>query len=173
MKSSRKAWMPKTIRDESISDFTNMVRDALRCNQDFVVFEGYIYNLRRRLVEDVNKPVSLKLNFLCKTDDKNFWGNGKIREVKILSLEVENPEKGIFRVFFDTSKDDTGWNVAEHGLIYGDIIFLKDLNKHLSELGFKQPLEYTDENSQGKDFIHLKIKSDPEKFIQVFDSRTR
>jgi len=93
---------------------------------------------------------------LC-TDGRGFWSTAK-REVKTTHTEIGylNDEHtfGELRVYFDT---DT-WNTHEHGLIYTDDTFLKQLQDELALAGFDaSDVDYSEQGMQGDDYVSLDV----------------
>lgn len=93
------------------------------------------------------------------TDGSGLWSN-EARPVHITKICVDaffdsrNRLYAELRVFFST---DT-WNIREHGLIYTDDRFLKELCSYLeseSLVGFD--VEYSEQGMQGEDYVSLDV----------------
>jgi hypothetical protein len=98
------------------------------------------------------------------TNGKGFWSH-EAREVHVTEIIVEEVElkNPVFlngpipiyniRVYFTPES----WNVDEHGLIYTDPLFQKELRMFLKEQGFEycERVCYTEQGMQGRNFVSL------------------
>lgn len=99
---------------------------------------------------------------ILNTDGSGLWSN-EARHVHITKICVDafvtsrsfrDVLFGELRVFFST---DT-WNIREHGLIYTDDRFLKELCSYLeseSLVGFD--VDYSEQGMQGNDYVSLDV----------------
>lgn len=81
----------------------------------------------------------MNINFNCSTDGKGRWSTCQ-RSVRCIKLKPDahvydndpiEEETGELRVEFDDS-----WDVASHGLIYTDKLFIAEFREQLAKLGF-------------------------------------
>ena len=98
------------------------------------------------------------------TDGKGLWSN-HATAVKVTKLALayvsEDGKHGELRVYFDT-KD---WDTTQHGLIYTDRMFLKELRNYLDSLGISRDCVYSEQGMQGDDYVSLDCG---EEFIESF-----
>lgn len=96
------------------------------------------------------------------TNGNGLWSD-EARAVKVTCIRLNADEGDTFgelMVEFDT---DT-WDIDEHGLIYTDPQFLKELRRALREAGFNSTdVEYSEQGMQGDDYVSLDVG---EKFIK-------
>ena len=91
------------------------------------------------------------------TSGDGYWSNVQ-RSVKVTALEVPyiNDEQsfGELRVYFDTAT----WNTQEHGLIYTDELFVKELRKFLTTLNLNgADVGYSEQGLQGDNYVSLDV----------------
>ena len=96
-------------------------------------------------------------NYFLNTSGIGFWSN-EARSVHVthIALAYENDEGdfGELRVYFDTLT----WDVDEHGLIYTDKGFIKDLRKALAEHDLTgADVEYSEQGMQGHNYVSLDV----------------
>lgn len=99
-------------------------------------------------------------HYILNTSGIGFWSN-EARPVTTthIALAYENDEGdfGELRVYFDTNT----WDVDEHGLIYTDKGFIKDLRKALAEHGFAGfDADYSEQGMQGDNYVSLDVGRD-------------
>jgi len=96
----------------------------------------------------------MKVSKTLKTNGKGFW-TSVAKSVKVTGLNLRHDEEskyGELQVFFDTKS----WDVVQHGLIYTDELFLKQLRKYLVGLGFNsEDVGYSEQGMQGDDYVSL------------------
>lgn len=100
-----------------------------------------------------------KVNFCCSTDGKGYW-NRKEKQINHKKIELVifdtkcNPSFQL-NVYF-TKKD---WNVNNYGLIYTDELWLENLHKELTKLGFKnsKSATYSEQGMQGDNYVNLDV----------------
>ncbi len=106
----------------------------------------------------------IKVAKTLKTNGKGFW-TSVAKSVKITGLNLcrdEESKYGELQVFFDTKS----WDTYHHGFIYTDELFLKQLRKYLSGLGFNsEDVGYSEQGMQGDDYVSLDAGP---KFIESF-----
>jgi NTP pyrophosphatase (non-canonical NTP hydrolase) len=110
----------------------------------------------------VKKPVEPKPEpiAILHTGGDGLWSVHS-REVSIVDLYINyvdsDREFGELRVVFDT---DT-WNTKEHGLIYTDKKFMKELETFLDSCSLRgSDASYSEQGMQGKNFVSLDIGPD-------------
>lgn len=101
--------------------------------------------------------------FICETNGKGLWSSEKRKvncsSIKLYLIDDESfNEKfglGELRVYF-SFKD---WNTRNHGLIYTDPAWLKDLRDYLISIGFTsasvKSIDYSEQGMQGDDYVSL------------------
>ena len=96
------------------------------------------------------------------TNGKGLWSS-ETRAVDITKMKLTlypylRPvdEFGELRVAFSTKT----WNTEDHGLIYTDPKFLKELQAFLNSLGLAgKDVDYSEQGMQGEDFVSLEVGS--------------
>jgi hypothetical protein len=112
------------------------------------------------------------VDFTCNTDGKGHWSNHALT-VRCLELDLEVFEDddglkdfGELRIRLDLAT----WDPMQHGLIYTDKLFLKELRVELERLGFSKEaiaeVEYSEQGMQGEDYVSLDVYG--ESFISEF-----
>jgi len=111
-------------------------------------------------------------NIITHTNGKGYWSQEE-REVHIKKLDIgfnslvmfpDDEFYGELRAYFDDHGFTVGsWNVAGHGLIYTDKLWLREFKKGLRELGLSrravQDVEYSEQGMQGSNYVSLDIGS--------------
>lgn len=98
------------------------------------------------------------------TAGDGFWSSVVNAQVEIIDMQVEyvsddypvggEPDFGELRVYFNT---DT-WDIDQHGLIYTDSLFLKQLQKFLDSHGLcGSDVDYSEQGMQGDDYVSLDV----------------
>lgn len=97
------------------------------------------------------------------TSGDGFWSDVINAQVEITDMQVAYidddyqglaPEFGELRVYFDTAT----WDTEQHGLIYTDSLFLKQLQRFLITHGLRgMDVEYSEQGMQGDDYVSLDI----------------
>ena len=105
----------------------------------------------------------IRFEAVFETKGDGYWSN-QARAVQCTKIAVpyvnDEADFGELRVYFDT---DT-WDIEEHGLIYTDRLFLKQLREKLSEIGFEgSDVEYSEQGMQGDNYVSLDVG---EKFLR-------
>ena len=100
---------------------------------------------------ELKKPVTLN------TDGKGLWSD-RAAAVKVTALNVpyiaDDEEFGELRVYFDT---DT-WDTNEHGLIYTDRQFERELATMLLTMGLAgRDVSYSEQGMQGDDYVSCDV----------------
>jgi hypothetical protein len=88
---------------------------------------------------------------------RGLWSN-HAAAVSTLRMTVDyiNDEQdfGELRVHFNTDS----WNVNEHGLIYTDRQWIKELREQLDLIGFPgKDVDYSEQGMQGDDYVSLDV----------------
>lgn len=96
-------------------------------------------------------------SYYFSTVGDSYWSN-QARQVRITGISVayvnDKLTHGELRVYFDTES----WNVKEHGLIYTDSGFLRDLQDFLTGLGMAgKDVDYSEQGMQGRDYVSLDV----------------
>jgi hypothetical protein len=93
------------------------------------------------------------------TSGDGFW-SGRARAVDIVDIQLDTGRRwegedtinGELRVYFDTKT----WNVDNHGLIYTDRLFVKELRAFLDAHGLPgKDVCYSEQGMQGYDYVSL------------------
>jgi hypothetical protein len=107
------------------------------------------------------------------TAGDGFWSSVINAQVEITDMKIEyvsddfavEPDFGELCVYFDTKT----WNVDEHGLIYTDSLFLKQLQKFLNEHGLAgNDVDYSEQGMQGDDYVSLDVGA---KFLKTWKNK--
>lgn len=101
--------------------------------------------------------MKIPFHYFLKTSGIGYWSN-ESRWVTVTFIDVpyidEDEDFGELRVFFDTET----WNVEEHGLIYTDTGFIKELKRALMEHGFDPTdVSYSEQGMQGDNYVSLDV----------------
>ena len=122
------------------------------------------------------KQVSgIKADVVLHTKGDGYWSNEK-RDVQVDALAIgfrnlmdydENPKKwyeyGELRVFFTKQS----WDTKEHGLIYTDSLFQRELRKWLTSLGLAgKDVDYSEQGMQGDNYVSFDVG---QKFLKSWD----
>ena len=103
-----------------------------------------------------------------KTSGRGFWSKRKasIRITKLhLGFVSKNEQFGELRVHFNT--DD--WRVDQHGLIYSDPMFMRELRTYLTSIGLVgKDVSYSEQGMQGDNYVSCDIG---EKFIKSYRAK--
>lgn len=85
------------------------------------------------------------------------WWSKENRPVRITKLELDHDDPiekfGELKVYFNTED----WRIREHGLIYTDSLFLKELRNHLNSIGLSGRIDYSEQGMQGDDYVSLDV----------------
>jgi len=108
----------------------------------------------------------MKFNTTFTTIGDGFWSSTK-KGVACIEADVpyiaEDGKFGELRVYFDTKS----WNINEHGLIYTDSCFKKELRSFLVTQGLTQAaaddVGYSEQGMQGDNYVSLDVG---EKFLK-------
>jgi hypothetical protein len=106
----------------------------------------------------------LLVSKVLSTDGSGYWSNrsAKVPVVGLdLAYETDTANFGELRVYFDTDV----WAVEDHGPIYTDNQFLKELLSMLNDLRLGTDVSYSEQGMQGEDYVSLDVG--PE-FIRSF-----
>jgi len=119
---------------------------------------------------------NLKVNTVLHTNGTGLWSDSR-RAVKIHNLqidvfpgdEIETEDFGELRVYFTIKT----WNIENHGLIYTDRLFLRELRKFLNSLGLKgSNMDYSEQGMQGHNYVSCDI-GDPfiKSWVKITDKK--
>jgi len=102
------------------------------------------------------------------TAGNGLW-SGEERTVRITDMQLgyvaDELDFGELRVYFDRRT----WNVNEHGLIYTDRQFMRELQAFLTEHGLVgKDVSYSEQGMQGDDYVSLDIGED---FLQAWAAK--
>lgn len=91
------------------------------------------------------------------TAGNGLW-SGEERTVRITDLKLgyvsDELDFGELRVYFDTET----WDVNEHGLIYTDRQFMRELQEFLTEHGLVgSDVSYSEQGMQGDDYVSCDV----------------
>jgi hypothetical protein len=111
---------------------------------------------------ELKKPVTLN------TDGRGLWSDCA-RQVSVTALSLpyvaDDNDFGELRIHFDT---DT-WNLDEHGLIYTDKQFERELKKFLNGIGLAgSDVDYSEQGMQGDDYVSCDVGG---KFISSWNKK--
>jgi hypothetical protein len=107
------------------------------------------------------------------TAGDGFWSNVINAEVEITDMCIAyidsdfdlGPDFGELRVYFNT---DT-WDLEQHGLIYTDSLFIKQLRKFLHQHGLPgHDVDYSEQGMQGDDYVSLDVG---EEFLEAWGKK--
>ena len=104
-----------------------------------------------------NKDTGIEVNTVLHTDGGGYWSNQE-RSVHVTALSVPyiNDEAtfGELRVYFDTQT----WDTQQHGLIYTDDQFERELRSFLETQGFDDTdVSYSEQGMQGDNYVSLDV----------------
>lgn len=103
-------------------------------------------------------------SFTIETSGKGLWSREK-RKVKVTDVSIGEGGMHEVRVYFSKKS----WDPDEHGLIYTDPLFIKQLRKHLIQNGVPKKvaadLDYTEQGMQGDNYVSLEYGDRTEKFL--------
>ena len=107
----------------------------------------------------------LLVSKVLSTDGSGFWSD-RVAQVPVTGLDLSyvahGETFGELRVYFDTDS----WDIDDHGLIYTDRRFIKELHDLLRGVNLDpEDVEYSEQGMQGHDYVSLDVGS---KFIQSF-----
>lgn len=94
---------------------------------------------------------------IFRTAGDGFWSD-QARAVRILDMRLAYIDPaldfGELRVYFDTQT----WDRDQHGLIYTDRQFIRDLRRFLHGQGLSgSDVEYSEQGMQGSDYVSLDV----------------
>jgi hypothetical protein len=96
------------------------------------------------------------------TNGKGFWTD-QARKVQITKLILrdlsDEIDCGELAVYFSAQS----WNIDDHGLIYTDPKFLKELRAYLQSIGLSKEVGYSEQGMQGDNYVSLDVEK---KFIK-------
>lgn len=101
---------------------------------------------------------------ILNTAGNGLWSDQK-RAVRIVDINLDNcfqfndetTISGDLRIYFDPMT----WDIEEHGLIYTDGLFLRELRSFLDSHGLPgNNVDYSEQGMQGDDFVSLDAGND-------------
>lgn len=107
-----------------------------------------------------------KLTSILSTDGSGYWSD-VAKDVKIVGYELvyvnDEQDFGELRVYFDTKT----WDCNEHGLIYTDERFARNINYLFDRLNMDgSDISYSEQGMQGNDYVSFDVG---EKFIKSYN----
>lgn len=107
----------------------------------------------------------LLVSKVLSTDGSGFWSD-RAAQVPVTGLDLSyvayGETFGELRVYFDTDS----WDIDDHGLIYTDRRFIKELHDLLRGVNLDpEDVDYSEQGMQGHDYVSLDVGP---KFIQSF-----
>lgn len=95
----------------------------------------------------------MRVKFDISTSGNGFWSKA-IRSVRVNRLEIayvdEEGEHAELRAYFTKNS----WNTLEHGLIYTDQRFMREIRAQLTHIGLPGGgVDYTEQGMQGDDYV--------------------
>ncbi len=107
------------------------------------------------------------MDVIFHTAGDGYWSNVS-KAVRVTDMKLgyvsDDGDFGELRVYFDT---DT-WNVEQHGLIYTDSQFYKDLQVFVKEHGLAVDLCYSEQGMQGDNYVSLDVGAE---FLQSWNKK--
>lgn len=99
----------------------------------------------------------LKFEHIISTDGQGLWSR-QVKYVKCRELVVIpcGDTFGELRVYFDPKT----WDIMQHGLIYTDPSFLRDLKGLLYDMGLNTNVCYSEQGMQGNNYVSLDVSKD-------------
>lgn len=97
----------------------------------------------------------MKVDEILHTDGSGLW-TSEVKAVRVNKIDLHQFSRsfGELRVYFDRST----WDINEHGLIYTDKQFIKELRIFFQELGIpSKGVEYSEQGMQGNDYVSLDV----------------
>lgn len=109
---------------------------------------------------------------LLRTGGEGLWSTHactlRVTKLAVHGMEHENSKDetylaGELRVYFDPKT----WSTTQHGLVYTDGVFLRNLKEYLADLvpPENQDISYSEMGMQGDDYISLDVGP---KFIEAW-----
>jgi hypothetical protein len=103
----------------------------------------------------------MKTDFTIHTDGSGLWSREartvRITSIRLNYLDADDPNRLFGELHVKFHPDD--WDVNQHGLIYTDDQWLKELQGQLIQLGLRpaeaDALDYSEQGMQGKDHVSL------------------
>ncbi len=100
------------------------------------------------------------------TAGDSYWSD-VAKAVRVVGIELayvaEDKDFGELRVYFNTED----WDVNEHGLIYTDRQFERELNAFLVAEGLAEA-HYSEQGMQGDDYVSLDVEGE---FIAAWEAK--
>jgi len=107
----------------------------------------------------------LLVSKVLSTDGSGYWSD-RSAQVPVTGLDLSyvahGETFGELRVYFDTDS----WDIDDHGLIYTDRRFIKELHDLLRGVNLDpEDVHYSEQGMQGHDYVSLDVGA---KFIKSF-----
>ena len=104
-----------------------------------------------------NKDTGIEVDTVLHTDGSGYWSRAE-RSVHVTALSVpyinDEQDFGELRVYFDTLT----WDTMQHGLIYTDDQFERELRSFLETQGFDATdVSYSEQGMQGDNYVSLDV----------------
>lgn len=104
-----------------------------------------------------NKDTGITVDAVLHTDGSGYWSRAE-RSVHVTALSVpyinDEQDFGELRVYFDTKT----WITRDHGLIYTDAQFKRELRSFLETQGLDaSDVSYSEQGMQGDNYVSLDV----------------
>jgi len=104
-----------------------------------------------------NKDTGIEVDTVLHTDGSGYWSRAE-RSVHVTALSVpyinDHQDFGELRVYFDTLT----WDTMQHGLIYTDDQFERELRSFLETQGLDATdVSYSEQGMQGDNYVSLDV----------------
>ena len=104
-----------------------------------------------------NHDLGFEINTVLHTDGSGYWSRAE-RSVHVTALSVpyinDEQDFGELRVYFDTLT----WDTMQHGLIYTDAQFKRELRSFLETQGLDATdVSYSEQGMQGDNYVSLDV----------------
>jgi len=97
---------------------------------------------------------------ILNTNGKGLWSPcKKATKVKRVEIEDVSDSYGAHHYYVNVYLYRDSWKTEEHGLVYTDPMWIRDLRWVLRDAGFKhwKKIDYTEQGMQGDDYVSLEI----------------
>ena len=119
----------------------------------------------------------MKLNIACMTNGRGFWSCHQA-DVVLHKTVLRVSDYGDFAPSFELKVYFTkrSWDIREHGLIYTDLLWMRELRERLVEMGFSKKavkdINYSEQGMQGHDYVSLDAGWDfASEYIVAFEGK--
>jgi len=119
----------------------------------------------------------MKLNIACMTNGRGCW-NRHQADVVMHKMVLRMNDYGCPDPSFELKVYFTkrSWDIREHGLIYTDLLWMRELRARLVEMGFSKQavkdIDYSEQGMQGVDYVSLDAGWDfASEYIVAFEGK--